>query len=60
MISLLVVLGILGILLLVVCTGALVLLDPIIGILIIIGIYKLIRKIIGKKDKKKTKKKSTK
>ena len=55
MITLLILLIILGVFFMILCGGAFIILDPIIGILIIIGIFKLIKKLTGK-DKKKGKK----
>ena len=52
MITLIIVAVLLGVLLISVCTGCMVLLDPIIAILVIICIFKLIKKISGKNDKK--------
>lgn len=49
MISLLIILVLLGILLLAISMGAIVLIDPIICILLIIGIVKLVKKFTSKK-----------
>lgn len=49
MVTLLIILIVLGLLMFVVCAGAMVLLDPIIAILIIWGSAKLISKIASKK-----------
>lgn len=51
MVTIFVILIILGVLLAVICTGAIVLIDPIIAILIIYGFYKLVRWLTGKKKK---------
>lgn len=51
MITLIIVLVLLGVLLIAVCTGCMVLLDPIIAIFAIICMFKLIKKISGKNDK---------
>lgn len=49
MITLIIILVLLGLLLFMVCAGAMVLLDPIIAILIIIGVFKLASKLFKKK-----------
>lgn len=50
MITIFIVLVILGILFMAICMGAFILIDPLIAILIIIGIVKLVQKITTKKE----------
>lgn len=52
MITLLILLIILGVLFMILCGGAFILLDPIIAIVIIYCIYKVIKKLTGKNKKK--------
>lgn len=49
MITIFIVLVILGILFMAICMGAVMLIDPLIAILIIVGVVKLVQKIITKK-----------
>lgn len=49
MVTLIIILALLGVLFFMVCAGAMVLLDPIIAILLIVGLFKLVSKVFKKK-----------
>lgn len=51
MITLFILLAIMGVLLFVVMMGCTILLDPIIAILVIYGVYRLIKKLVFRKKK---------
>lgn len=52
MITIFIVLIVLGILFMAICMGAVILIDPLIAILVIIGIVKLVKTILTKKNEK--------